>query len=488
MRCSTASALRSKLGHPVIDVDGHHLEYLPALDRHLKAAMGDRLFYRWLASEMAAPASLDERRSRRAAQPGWWTATPVTELHDRAASALPRLLRHRMDDLGIDFMIMYTSVGLRGMLEPDDEVRRAFCSAMNRFYADYYLVFGDRLTPACVIPMFTPEEALAELDRCHGLGFKVVHMAHGIPRPIPDIHRRYPELYPGVHWLDTFGLDSEFDYDVVWRRLTECGFAATFHGHSAHASAVRSSRSPSNYVFNHLGAHGTLMQEVCKSLILGGVTNRFQSLQFAFLEGGVHWACGLVNDFIEHWERRNIASIHVLDPQRLDRTAMKRIIGTWGDSFVEDDDAKDSMWLYANRREGAQGDTAAPANRDDFAACELHTASDIQRLFGNMYFGAEADDRTVHCAFRPFNSMSIRLRAMFSSDYGHWDVGVPAQLLLHSYDLVREELLSSEEFREFVADNAIRLHGTLNRTFWQGTVVEGYASEVLGPAGKMPRD
>src|ERR1035438_1164130 len=368
MRCSTASALRSKLGHPVIDVDGHHLEYLPALDRHLKAAMGDRLFYRWLASEMAAPASLDERRSRRAAQPGWWTATPVTELHDRAASALPRLLRHRMDDLGIDFMIMYTSVGLRGMLEPDDEVRRAFCSAMNRFYADYYLVFGDRLTPACVIPMFTPEEALAELDRCHGLGFKVVHMAHGIPRPIPDIHRRYPELYPGVHWLDTFGLDSEFDYDVVWRRLTECGFAATFHGHSAHASAVRSSRSPSNYVFNHLGAHGTLMQEVCKSLILGGVTNRFQSLQFAFLEGGVHWACGLVNDFIEHWERRNIASIHVLDPQRLDRTAMKRIIGTWGDSFVEDDDAKDSMWLYANRREGAQGDTAAPANRDDFAA------------------------------------------------------------------------------------------------------------------------
>src|SRR5205823_14147282 len=62
------------------------------------------------------------------------------------------------------------------------------------------------------------------------------------------------------------------------------------------------------------------------------------------------------------------------------------------------------------------------------------------------------------------NSMLIRLRAMFSSDYGHWDVGVPAQLLLHSYDLVRGELLSSEEFREFMADNAIRLHGTLNRT------------------------
>jgi len=242
MERSTASELRSKLNHPIIDVDGHHLEYLPALDRHVRAAMGEQLFSRWLAGEMAAPPPLTERRSKRAAQPGWWTATPVTELHDRAAAALPRLLRQRMDVLGMDFMIMYTSVGLRGMLEPDEKVRRAFCTALNQFYADHYLSFNDRLTPACVIPMFSPEEALAELDRCHGLGFKVAHMAHGVPRPISDIHRRYPELYPGVHWLDTFGLDSEVDYDSVWRRLTECGFAATFHGHSAHAAATRSSR------------------------------------------------------------------------------------------------------------------------------------------------------------------------------------------------------------------------------------------------------
>src|SRR5207249_4038848 len=115
-------------------------------------------------------------------------------------------------------------------------------------------------------------------------------MAHGVPRPIEEIHHRHPELYPVVHWLDTFGLDSEYDYDSVWRRLHELGFAATFHGHSAHAAAVKSSRSPTNYVFNHIGAHGSLMQELCKSLILGGVTKRFQSLPFAFLEGGVHTA------------------------------------------------------------------------------------------------------------------------------------------------------------------------------------------------------
>src|SRR5437899_7769876 len=110
MEHTLASRLRSRLTHPVIDADGHHLEYLPALDRHLRASMGDHLFSQWLTREMALPSSLSERRAKRAAQPGWWTATPATELYDRAAAALPRLLCQRMDDLGIDFMIIYTSV------------------------------------------------------------------------------------------------------------------------------------------------------------------------------------------------------------------------------------------------------------------------------------------------------------------------------------------------------------------------------------------
>ena len=37
----TAGAkIRAKLDHPVIDVDGHHIEFQPAVDDYLRNAMG----------------------------------------------------------------------------------------------------------------------------------------------------------------------------------------------------------------------------------------------------------------------------------------------------------------------------------------------------------------------------------------------------------------------------------------------------------------
>jgi hypothetical protein len=36
------------------------------------------------------------------------------------------------------------------------------------------------------------------------------------------------------------------------------------------------------------------------SLFFGGVTRRFSDLRFAFLEGGVGWACTLLGDLVDH--------------------------------------------------------------------------------------------------------------------------------------------------------------------------------------------
>lgn len=474
----SAAELRAALNHPVIDVDGHTLEFLPTLDEYLREAMGSQLFEVWLKRERAISVPLKERRMSRLAQSGWWTAAPITQPHDRAAATMPRLLRQRMDKYGIDFMVLYTSAGLGPLIEPHEEIRRAFCWALNEFYADHYLAFGDRLTPAAVIPMYTPEEAMSELDHCHLLGLKVVQLPHGIPRPIPQVHELNPDLYPAVHWLDTYGVDSAFDYGPVWQHLLDLGFAATFHGHSTHAAATRSSRSVSNYVFNHLGAHAGLMTDLCKSLLLGGITTKFAALPLAFLEGGVHWASALLNDFIEHWEKRNLKSIEQYDPRRLDVDHMQRLFQEWG-SEVTKRNLPDPAAVYANRREGPGGDFAEPECYDDFRSCEIERLSDIARLFANLHFGCEADDATVCFAYQPCNVFGLRLRAMFSSDFGHWDATRGDQLLPKSYELVDKGLLSAADFQSFVADNAIRLHGTVNSTFWSGTSVDHYARTVL---------
>jgi predicted TIM-barrel fold metal-dependent hydrolase len=470
----SASEVRATLTHPVIDVDGHILEFLPALDEYLRQAMGSRVFETWL-QKRTATVTAEERQKLRQPQPGWWTGAPVTQPLDRAAAMLPRLLRSRMDQFGIDFMILYTSVGLGSIVEPDEEVRRPFCWALNEFYSDHYLAHGDRFTPAGVVPMYSPEEALNEIDHCHSLGLKVIQLPHGIPRPIPKVHASDPTLYPDIHWLDTYGLDSLFNYDIVWDRLQELGFAATFHGHSSNAAAMKTSRSVTNYVFNHLGAHASLLFELCKSLVLGGVTRRFPRLHMAFLEGGVHWAQGLLHDLIEHWEKRNPESIAQYDPRLLNVETMKTLLQQWGRGLVDQSNIPSSA-VFANRRESSAGDLAENGCPDDFANCGIRNCADIPRLFKNLYFGCEADDAAI-CG--PNGGYELPLKAMFSSDFGHWDTVRADKLLPEVYKLMNSGVLSPSDFQSFTANNAIQLHGTTNPGFWKGTSVEQYAQKVL---------
>ena len=48
-----------------------------------------------------------------------------------------------------------------------------------------------------------------------------------------------------------------------------------------------------------------------------------------------------------------------------------------------------------------------------------------------------------------------------------------------AYELVERGLLNPDQFRAFSADNCIRLHGQMNPRFFDNTVVEQYARDVL---------
>src|ERR1043166_365025 len=69
---------------------------------------------------------------------------------------------------------------------------------------------------AAVVPMFTPEEALAELDHAVvELGLKAVMFGSLMPRPLGDLADLGPAVAHRFGWLDTLGLDSAYDYDPV---------------------------------------------------------------------------------------------------------------------------------------------------------------------------------------------------------------------------------------------------------------------------------
>ena len=131
------------------------------------------------------------------------------------------------------------------------------------------------MTGAAVIPMHTPEEAIAELEfAVRELKMKVVMPATYVRRPVPAAERRGAgRLAP---WHDSYGLDSPHDYDPVWQKCLELGVNPIFHTGTL---GVGTRRSLSSYVHNHLGHFAAAAEATCRSLFLGGVTRRFPELR-----------------------------------------------------------------------------------------------------------------------------------------------------------------------------------------------------------------
>ena len=187
MASSKSAAVRARLQHPVIDGDGHWLEPLPVFLDYLKDVAGSSVVDKFVkrAKDVAwydlAP---EERMRRRLHRPTWW-GEPASTL-DRATAMIPRLFYERLDDIGLDFCVLYTSLGLFFIGNPDEEIRRATARAVNRMNAELFKPYAHRITPAAVVPVHTPEEAIEEATYAvRELGLKVLMIANHVRRRSP---------------------------------------------------------------------------------------------------------------------------------------------------------------------------------------------------------------------------------------------------------------------------------------------------------------
>jgi predicted TIM-barrel fold metal-dependent hydrolase len=464
------ATVRAKLDHPIVDVDGHIVESLPVLVETIRRIAGSEVADRFggaskaFASRSGTPGALVEKSGVRPVQgqtmEPWW-ALPTNTL-DRATAFLPRLLHERLDEIGIDFSILYPSVGLVCMGNPDDALRLAACRAVNLYLAEQLDGLGDRLAAAAVIPTHTPEEAIAELEYAVGtLGFKVAMFNSYVERPLPAGSRR-------SHWLDVLALDSAYDYDPLWQRCVDLGVAVTVHSPSVGMGLRQSS---SRYMYNHIGSFGASSEAFAKALVFGGVAKRFPSLRFGFLEGGVGWGAQLLADLIDRWSKRGGKHIDALDPARVDVDRWNALMLEHGGSVFADPEVRRATW--------AQSDNP-PRERDDFRAAGVARVEDIVACFDRFYFGCEADDASIPQAFaRSTNPAGAALQPVLGSDVGHWDVDDMRGVIPEAAELVDDGLVSTEDFRRFVYENPVRLHGGMNPRFFEGTRVASEARALL---------
>jgi len=484
-----SAEIRARLPHPVVDADGHWIETAPAVKRffveYVQAIGGGDLAARF---ERAGGIDYDEtvlrpwsrlsdaeRRALWATRPPWWSL-PAENTRDRASAHLPRLLYERLDEFGIDFSVLYPSRTLTTSAIKDAELRQVACRALNAYHAELYAPYADRMTPVAQIPMHTPAEAIAELEHAvRRLGMKAVMINGLVHRPIGAPAAQAPGA---PNWgsgsgerIDALGIDSEHDYDPVWAKCVELRVAPASH---TPGMGWGSRRSISSYIYNHVGSFAASMEAFCKALFLGGVTRRFPTLSFGFLEGGVGWAVLLFADLLGHWEKRNRDAIRRLDPARLDAGLLLELFAKYGE------------WRLASLGRGellqavAQLEPAPPA-LDEWAACGIERAEDLRdRFVPRFFFGCEADDPTVAWAFDArANPFGAQLRAMFSSDIGHWDVPDMAGVLAEAHELVERGLLGPAEFRAFVFENPVRFYTSANPDFFRGTRLELAAAALV---------
>jgi len=482
---SKSAAVRARLPHPVIDSDGHTVEFEPAVLDYLQQIGGPRLVERYKTERHKGMASSlggmltwhrltpEERRDQRATIPPWW-ALPTKNTLDRATAMLPKLLHERLADIGLDVTVLYPTFGLLAPHLDDEEIRRAACRAFNTYHADIFRDYSDRLIPVAIIPMHTPQEAIEELEHAvKTLGMKAVMLAGHVLRPVPAAARTAPDAARYAYWLDTFCLDSEYDYDPVWAKCVELKVAPTFH---SAAMGWGSRTSISNYMYNHIGHFAEAGEALCKALFFGGVTHRFPTLKFAFLEGGVSTGARIYADLIARWHKRNPEAIENYNPANLNAELLLDLCKRYGGRVTE------GKLDQLSKASGATINTkAAPDIVNDFRLSGVETIEDIKDLFvPHFYFGCEADDPMNATAFNTkANPFGAKIRAVFSSDIGHWDVPDMTEVTEEAYEMVEHGVMTEADFRDFVFTNPTTLWTGLNPDFFKGTVVEKEVEKLL---------
>jgi predicted TIM-barrel fold metal-dependent hydrolase len=478
---SKSAAVRARLHHPVIDGDGHWLEPVPLFLDYLQEVGGSTMVERFTRRAKEAgwyAMTPHERMEKRLHRPTWW-GEPANTL-DRATAMIPRLFYERLDDFGIDFALVYTSLGLFYISNPDAELRRAVARAVNLMNAEMFRPYARRMTPAAVVPVYTPQEAIEEAEYAvRELGMKVIMIANHVKRPIPAYAKQAAEVSQVPHYIDPLALDSAYNYDPLWAKCVELKVAVTAHSGSMGWGARV---SVNNFTYNHIGHFANASHAFAKALVLGGVTYRFPSLKFAFLEGGVGWACNLLTDLIGHWEKRHGSAMEAnVRPTNLDPQLLADLFARYGGTAYMDKTPAllDSLSLVHPFKTAEELTTREyKENLDDFVAAHVTSEDELrQRFTRNFYFGCEADDVMTAWAFDKHGQH--RLQPIFSSDVGHFDVVDMSEVLEEAYELVEHQLITEDDFRQFVFTNPASLHTAMNPDFFKGTVVEEAVAKMV---------
>jgi uncharacterized protein len=204
-------------------------------------------------------------------EPARWEDVPP-------AAYVPAERIKAMDAAGIDYSVLYPTVaGFAGQAFArlrDAELELACVQAYNDWLVEEWAAASSRLVPQCIVPLWPPESAVAEIRRAVSMGHRGVvfpSVPHDL-RPVPHV--------------------AEADYDPIWSACEELDVPLCLH---AGASPALQNPAPSGLSPALAGALDAVTKPVSSVYVLNlflfsRILLRHPKLRVVLAESSLSWA------------------------------------------------------------------------------------------------------------------------------------------------------------------------------------------------------
>ena len=160
----------------VVSGDGHVLEPTDLFKTRLPKHLRDRAVWEEdfeLDEPWVENGARSFRRLHTAGYEGW-TISRYRQTSGRTPEGDPECILEDMAEDGVDVQVMHPNLSLFGLYSDDHELSIAHARVYNDYIVERFAPYFDRLVFTAPIPLTDVDDAVAEIERVAGMGFRAI--------------------------------------------------------------------------------------------------------------------------------------------------------------------------------------------------------------------------------------------------------------------------------------------------------------------------